>query len=205
MGKDYSPAETARSGKLPSNAAELADPEGAAAIITAHADPFDKLVQAAEACGMPSRTASRIVQRLKTRYLPVKEATEEITTRSLQRMLDDRAHMALAYMDDKVFAEANLRDLSIALGILLEKRQLLKGEPTQILSVGERKNMNDLLPEIVAEAQRRGMTIDMTPVEATDEVGVHARLIESDLTVEESVDNTKRKMRPKLDRMKKTK
>jgi hypothetical protein len=43
---------------------------------------------------------------------------------------------------------------------MIEKRQLLRGEPTQIISDAERKKLHELLPLAIAEAQRRGLTLD---------------------------------------------
>ena len=52
---------------------------------------------------------------------------------------------------------------------LIEKRQLLKGEPTQIISVDERKTLNQLLPLLIVEAQRRNVEIPGAVVEKTIE------------------------------------
>ena len=41
-------------------------------------------------------------------------------------------------------------------GILLEKRQLLSGEPTHILSTEDRMSLNKLAPALEAEFRRRG-------------------------------------------------
>ena len=75
----------------------------------------------------------------------------------------------MTYIDDYVMADANYRDLCMGLGILVEKRQLLKGEPTQIISVDERKTLNQLLPPLIVEAQRRNVAIPGAVVEKTIE------------------------------------
>ncbi len=43
---------------------------------------------------------------------------------------------------------------------MVEKRQLLRGEATVIVSDLERKKLNELLPLLIAEGQRRGITIE---------------------------------------------
>lgn len=158
---------------------ENRDPELAAAVgeqIDKH-DRLKDFLKAAEACGMPKAMANALKRRMETRYLPATEAFRKTDTRELLRLLDDRAVKALEYMDDVAFAEAPLRDLAVSLGILIEKRQLLRGEPTQILTVEERSNLNDLIPAIVKEAKRRGMVIDSTPVRVDDEDGVHTTVL----------------------------
>ena len=57
-------------------------------------------------------------------------------------------------------AEASARDLMLGMSALVEKRQLLRGEPTQIISDLERKRLTELLPLLSFEMQRRGITYD---------------------------------------------
>lgn len=47
-----------------------------------------------------------------------------------------------------------------ALDRLFNIRQLLRGEPTQIVSIDDRKTLNELVPALVKAAQRRGIIID---------------------------------------------
>jgi len=115
---------------------------------------------AAEAVGINPRIVDALMKRLSLsinqnkRYSP-KETVDQI---------DSKIAMALDCMDDFTFANANLKELGIFTGIMIEKGQLLKGLPTQIMSVEERKNLHELLPLMMREAQRRGITIDMESV-----------------------------------------
>ena len=52
-------------------------------------------------------------------------------------------------------------------GILIEKKQLLAGLPTSILSIEDRRSINQMLPLLLKEANRRGITIDQTPDQPT--------------------------------------
>ncbi len=61
--------------------------------------------------------------------------------------------------------KATAPQLMLAFAIATDKRQILKGEPTQILSIDDRKSMRELMPAMLMEAQRRGLTIDMTATE----------------------------------------
>ena len=82
-------------------------------------------------------------------------------------MCEEKLHMIRHYMDDKTMAEASARDLGLIAGVLIEKRQLLRGEPTQIISDHERRKIHELMPELVAEAKRRGLTVDGQVLEKT--------------------------------------
>lgn len=136
------------------------NPEAVADLMLAHSNQFKTLETAMKESGLHRNTASAILKRVKARNLPVVHELKNITTKEIMSQLDSKIQMTLDYMDDFVIAGANYRDLTIGLGIMLEKRQLLNGEPTQIMSMEERKNLNELLPYIIAETRRRGITID---------------------------------------------
>ena len=64
----------------------------------------------------------------------------------------ERMHEALPH--------APLRDVSYAMDCAFKMRQVLKGEPTVILDVNDRRSLNELLPALMKEAQRRGVTLE---------------------------------------------
>ena len=47
---------------------------------------------------------------------------------------------------------------------MLDKRQLLSGEPTQIISYEAREKMDSLAEKLHMEAKRRGLVVDIDPV-----------------------------------------
>lgn len=65
-------------------------------------------------------------------------------------------------IDDQDIRAASLRDRATVIGILVDKRQILKGEPNSIVSFQQREKLNELMPALLEEAARRGM-IDVTP------------------------------------------
>ncbi len=144
---------------------DILPPEKAAEVLDRITDPFEKLSKVALECGLKPSVVEGIARRMKTRYLGVTEQMRAIKTHDMILKIDERIGHALSYMDDYVMADANFRDLAMGTAQLIEKRQLLKGEPTQIISVDERKTLNQLLPLLVKEAQRRGVTIDAEAVE----------------------------------------
>lgn len=148
-------------------------PEVAAAAIEAASDPTSPTRKAAiervnrelAAAGVPERVSAAVVRRMLVRYGGVVAAKRQITTAEILRTIDEELDLISTYIDDKVVAEANLRDLALAKAALIEKRALLRGEPTQIVSDHERKKLHELLPLMIEEARRRGLTIPGTVTE----------------------------------------
>jgi len=144
---------------------EQARPEQAAALMDAATDPFANIAKAIRESGLPQSTGEAFLRRLRVRYGKVPQLVRELKTADLIRKINERIDLALEYMDEKVIAEASFRDLAMGTSALLEKRQLLKGEPTVILSDLERKKLHELMPLLIAETQRRGLHIPSTPIE----------------------------------------
>lgn len=142
---------------------EHRDPEAAAAMVDAASDPLTKVKDALKAAGMPERVSEAMLKRLRVKFFGAVHEVRALKTQEITRMLEEKIDMVRFYLDDKVMAEASARDLMLGLGVMIEKRALLRGEPTQIVSDHERKRMNELVPLLIAEAQRRGRTIDVTP------------------------------------------
>lgn len=128
-------------------------------------EPYGTFVKAAEDVGLSPTVVKRMIERIKAKYQPVLGELQEVKTKDLVALLEDRAHRALLYLDDQALAKSSAKDLAIIAGITIEKRNLLRGEPTQILSVEERHTLNELIPLIVAEGERRNMTIDLNAEE----------------------------------------
>jgi len=133
-----------------------------AEILAADGDPMATLKAAAKATGLSQNVFEGLVTRLRAQYQPVVRELENIHTGQLLRQLETKANMALEYLDDYALAQSSAKDLAIIVGILLEKRQLLRGEPTQIISMEERQGLDELTQQLVKDARRRGLTIDMT-------------------------------------------
>ena len=73
-----------------------------------------------------------------------------------------KADKAVSYIDDLSIAGMNGKDLATAAAILYDKAQLLGGKATVIVDFNARRKLEALLPEMMAEAKRRGVTIDGT-------------------------------------------
>ena len=70
---------------------------------------------------------------------------------------------ALKYLDDYTMLNSSGKDLALIVSILIEKMQLIEGKPTAQYDVNISHKIEVMLPQFMAEARRRGLTIDVTP------------------------------------------
>ena len=115
--------------------------------------------------GFCDKAVKALHTRMMTVYQPGFHELRDISSRDLLKKVESRLNSALDHMTEGKMALSSAKDLSVIVGILAEKRQLLRGEPTQIVSVEESKRIQDLLPLIVEEAMRRGMHINGPVIE----------------------------------------
>ncbi len=66
-------------------------------------------------------------------------------------------------MTDEDIEKASLRDKLVASGIATDKMLALDGEPTEVYSVAELANLDELCAALLTEAKRRGISIDSEP------------------------------------------
>src|SRR3972149_5958366 len=79
----------------------------------------------------------------------------------LIQQLGEKIDLALHHLNNAALAKAPARDLSNMVAAMIEKKQLLEGQPTAIVSVEHRMKMDALLEKVVKEAQRRGVVVDL--------------------------------------------
>lgn len=63
---------------------------------------------------------------------------------------------------EQMMAESKLKDLGVLFGITTEKLLLMEGQPTSIIGQAEHKKMEEVLPALLKEIQRRGVRADLT-------------------------------------------
>ena len=89
-----------------------------------------------------------------------------------QGFIDKSAHvMDLVLdrmMDHDVINKASLNQLAVTYGILNQNKLLQEGKATVIFGNDRREQVNDLTAQLMAEAKRRGVTIDATATEVED-------------------------------------
>lgn len=119
-----------------------------------------KVNEAMIEAGLPERLRMAHIRRLKVKHLGEVTPAQAIADDAMKTGIREKIGLALSYMDDKTMSEASFRDLSIGTTALIEKLQLLEGKPTQIISDLERKKLHELLPLLLEEGKRRGITLD---------------------------------------------
>lgn len=83
-----------------------------------------------------------------------------MSDRQLIGGLEEKIALAMSYLDSFALAGASAKDLQAVIDGLISNVQLLKGKPTSITSVEDRRRINELLPLLVMEAQKRGVTLE---------------------------------------------
>lgn len=119
--------------------------------------------------GMRESAREAMVKRWRVKYCKETLPTKNLLAKDLSELIGNKIFLGFQFLDEKSFADASARDLMLGLSALIEKKQLLDGLPTQIISDLERKKLVELMPLFLAEAQRRGVTIPGTVVEKTVE------------------------------------
>lgn len=150
--------------------AEIRNPELAAAALEAASDPWSESRRKAiervnsqlKELGIPDKVSEALVKRLKVKYAGAVYAAKELRTAEILEMLGRKIDLCAFYLDDKVLSEASARDIMLGMTALVEKRNLLRGEATVIVSDLERKKLHEMMPLLIAEGQRRGITIEGT-------------------------------------------
>lgn len=123
-------------------------------------DPSAEVAELAAKAGMPEATVRALRTALQTTYQAPAQALRRANNATLLDMVDDRVVTFLQHMTDDKIRKASLRDQVYAMDRMFNIRQLLRGEPTQIVSIDDRKALNDLVPLLIKSAQRRGVVID---------------------------------------------
>lgn len=125
------------------------------------ADPkYKELREACKKAGMKTATIAGMLKRLRSTYAPVLDEAKRLTMKEVVEQLEHKTAMILGYMDDFAMSSSSLKDLSIALSVVVEKHQLLTGKPTAIIDMTTRLKINQLMPLMLQEAARRGITYE---------------------------------------------
>ena len=147
---------------------EVKNPMLAAAAIDAASDPvarsqaeaIEKVNKILKDAHVPGRVSEGLIRRMRVKYADVVTVKKQLAQSEEINMIGEQINLIGGYIDDSVCASANLRDLALAQSALIEKRQLLRGEPTQIISDAERRQLIELFPKVIAEGKRRGLLIE---------------------------------------------
>lgn len=131
--------------------------------------------------GFPGHVVQKFLKTMRTTHSGVSAAVKSLGHAEMLSVLTEKMSLALSKLDESKFDAANAQQIAIVFGILAEKRELLQGKPTQIFSFEERKSMQDLLPAVLREAQRRGFVLDTSHVTIEQPRLIKAEYTEADV------------------------
>jgi len=109
--------------------------------------------------GLHPETVKRLHMELMTHHQDEIEELRQINGKQLTARIEDKLSLALDHMTKEKYEKATLQQVSINFGILMEKRQLLRGEPTAIISIEESRNLGEMANQVYKELNRRGMAV----------------------------------------------
>ena len=70
--------------------------------------------------------------------------------------------------DPQIWNRASVKDLAAVAGMMVDKRQLLRGEPTQVIKIQDIRKLDEMAKALHEEMERRGMLIDVTPEKSSE-------------------------------------
>ena len=111
-----------------------------------------QLLQLARDLGMDRQQLATLQTRIVGRT--VRETARD-DREAIERMREARDR-ALDYLDDVSLAAAPAKDLSSVVAVLTDRIQLLSGQPTAIMRVEDRRQIDTLAEALMAELVRRG-------------------------------------------------
>ena len=129
------------------------------------AEALERFKKAGIACGYDPDTMERLAARCQGRP-PSAKGRVKLTDPELVAAIDAQLVRVFEYFDDHTLAQMSGRDLLVGAGILIDKRQVLRGEPTAITKFLDMRNMNEVMEMFRKEAARRER---LAPVEVTPE------------------------------------
>ena len=146
----------------PGRVARLKEVEGLFAAGNGPVPEFDKVkfVELAASAGIPPRVAQALARRMEMQFGPVRSEIRKLTLAEQVTATTAAAQLVLAHIDEVSIAGMNAKDLAIAYGVLVDKSLLLGGKPTQIVDFNVRAKIEVLMPAMLQEAARRGITMD---------------------------------------------
>lgn len=150
-------------------AARTTTPEQQAALLDRSTDPLEKsIAQIGREEGLSADTARAVMARLRVKHPMFARAVGEVRKSELKDKFLWQADRILEAITDEDIAQARLKDKMLTAAIAVDKSLLLDGQPTEIISVKELANLDDLSLRLVKELDRRGLVA--VPDEASQTV-----------------------------------
>ena len=90
----------------------------------------------------------------------------KMTKESLESVITKRLNFIDAWLTDDKFREkledAKFNQIAVYEGVLIDKLMALKGVQTQGFAVQEQRKLDEMLPALMVEMKRRGLTATLT-------------------------------------------
>ena len=112
---------------------------------------------------LPMEAARVIYDRFANKYRVVVDGLRKASTVDILALLDHCIRDVMESLASEDWSKVGARDKAVIGGILIDKRQLLSGEPTAIISVDDRRSIEELSEAFFKEAKRRKLMVDLTP------------------------------------------
>ncbi len=131
-------------------------------------EDIERFKAAGIACGYDASVMDRLAARCQG-GLPSSRGRVRLDDKELVAVIDDRLALVLDYFDHHALAKMSGEKLMIAAGILIDKRQILRGEPTAITTFQDMRKLDEFLEDVSKELKRREAAgeapevIDVTP------------------------------------------
>lgn len=132
----------------------------------------------AKKLGLPETTAREIYDRFSNKYRVIVDTLRKANTVDILALLDHCIIEVMESLAGQDWSSVSARDKMVIAGIMVDKRQLLSGEPTAIVSVEDRRSLGALTKAMLAEARRRGYEVDLTPDQYNSTVTSKVALVE---------------------------
>jgi hypothetical protein len=146
---------------------EHLNPEKHTDALLALSHPKRNIAAVAREVGIGPNMAAKLAKELDGELLPLSRAIEEVRIEDLTKRFGTLSRDAVDAITPEKLARSNAQQLAIIAGVAVDKFQLLRGQPTQRMEIGDRRQLNEVLGLIVKEAKRRGIEIDVTPEGST--------------------------------------
>jgi hypothetical protein len=131
--------------------------EQTASIVASLSDPMQATIkQIAEQEGVSPAVAHKLLKVLREKKLVLARTLGEVTKTETRQMYEYVAHTVLSSITQADIDKAGLKDKMLSAAIATDKALLLDGQPTEILSIPQMENMDELARLLLKEAKRRG-------------------------------------------------
>ncbi len=124
---------------------------------------------AAKKFGISDRRVSQILKRDGGEDVSVSRALRVVHTDGLIAKGKDAIDRILDSITDDDIRNAPLNQRTVAMGIISQNVLLWEGKATVIFGNDRREQVNDLTAQLMAEAKRRGVTIDAVATEVEND------------------------------------